>query len=66
MAWSCFGPYHSSMWCEDAPSKWIDAITTAWAMMLLGLGFGVPTPQPKLYHTYARVFLKCVDGEIDQ
>jgi hypothetical protein len=52
MAASCFGPYHSSMWREDALSGWIGAITTPWAMMLFALGFGV--------------FLQCVDGEIDQ
>jgi hypothetical protein len=44
------------MWHEDAPSKWIGAIPTPWAMMF-ALGLGVLTPQPEIYHAYGRVIL---------
>ena len=57
MAWSGVGPYHG-MWCECAQAKCIGAILTPWVMMI-ALGLGVITPQPKLYqHTYGRAILR--------
>jgi len=55
MAWSGFGPYHG-MWHEYSNTKCIGTILTPWAMMIV-LGLGIITPQPKLYHAYGRVCL---------
>ncbi len=54
MTSSGFGPYHG-MWREYAQTKCIGAILRA---MMIALGLGVITPQPKLYHAYSRVFLR--------
>ena len=54
MASSVFGPYHGVLH-EYAHTKCIGLILTQWVMMI-ALGLGVITPQPKLYHTHGIVF----------